>query len=112
MLYVASQQLDAIRFLSLCSTMPSESIVPEQITDEYNRLKQSSKSITIDAAILASPVIYPLSEAIGYDRSLEKLYVSNLDISALIGNKTLALASFVLTGPLNSCSTFDKSFGI
>ena len=29
-----------------------------------------------------------------------------------IGNKTLALASFVLTVPLNSCSTFDKSFGI
>jgi len=68
-----SKNLIGDRFLSLCLSIPSTSIVPDQVNDILEQCQQSDHSAHFNPEILSSPLIVPYATAVAYDKEINTI---------------------------------------
>lgn len=79
-----TDSLLADRFISLSLETPVKHLIYDQLFEYYEKLKNFPSSFSINAEMLASNLISPLSSAIAYDKEIQSLQLDGINLSSFV----------------------------
>lgn len=107
------------KFLSLCLKIPSESLIPDQISDYYDQLSQNSnEEASFGPELVASSLFAPIAEAVAFDHTISSILFKNLEFSLIIPsfesiikyNKSITTVTFFAVSFQNVSIEFKNLF--
>lgn len=76
-----TENLIAERFISLSLDIPKNELNYDQLSDYYERFRNSKSSFSITSEIIASKYSTPITRAIAYDNEIQTLQLNGLNLS-------------------------------